>query len=56
MTHPHPDKQHVVDSVRRYILAAGRKFTGRQYGTARSLINYPGLLATYVVAKREIGK
>jgi hypothetical protein len=52
MTHPHPDKQHVIDSVRRYILSAGRKFTGRRYGTARALIHYRDLLATYITAKK----
>jgi hypothetical protein len=54
MKHPHPDKRHVVDSCRRYILACGRKFTGREYGTARALIHYRDLLETYVTAKKEL--
>ena len=54
MTHPNPDKQYVIDGVRRYILSSGRKFTGRRYGTARVLIHYRDLLQTYVTAKREI--
>jgi hypothetical protein len=54
MKHPHPDQQHVVDCYRRYILACGRKFTGRSYGTARSLIHYADLLASYCEAKRQV--
>lgn len=54
MNHPHPDKQHVVDSCRRYILAAGRKFTGRQFGSARALIHYADLLSVYVTAKKQL--
>jgi hypothetical protein len=55
MNHPHPDKQHVVNACRRYILACGSKFTGRQYGSARALVNYAGLLSTYVTAKKQLG-
>lgn len=54
MTHTHPDKQYVVDACRRYILTCGRKFTGRQYGTARALIHYRDLIETYVTAKRQL--
>ena len=46
--------QHTIDSIRRYILSAGRKFTGRQFGTARALIHYRGLLESYCAAKRKI--
>jgi len=56
MTHPNPNKQYVIDSVRRYILSSGRKFTGRRYGTARVLIHYRDLLETYVTAKRELAR
>jgi hypothetical protein len=56
MNHPHPDKQHVVDCCRRYILACGRKFTGRKFGSARALVNYPGLLSVYVTAKKQLGE
>lgn len=48
--------QHSIDCIRRYILAAGRKFTGRQYGTARVLIHYRPLLESYVLAKKRIQK
>lgn len=49
MEHPHPDKQHVVRSVRRYLLGNKKKF-----GTARSLVHYRDLIATYQTAKKEL--
>ena len=50
MNHPHPDKQHVVRQVRRYLLAAKKTF-----GTARGLVHYRDLLQTYLTAKRQAG-
>lgn len=49
MDHPHPDKQHVVSTYRRYILSVKRKF-----GTARGLGHYHQLIATYLTAKRTM--
>jgi len=47
MNHPHPDKAHVVRSVRRYLVGVKRKV-----GTARGLGHYHALVQTYVTAKR----
>lgn len=47
MNHPHPDKLHVVRSVRRYLLGVKRKA-----GSCRGLGHYHGLLQTYLTAKR----
>lgn len=49
MKHPHPDKRHIVTTYRRYIL--GFK---KQNGSARSLVHYRDLIATYLEAKREL--
>ena len=46
--HPHPDKQHIITTYRRFILGCKRK-----YGTARSQGHYLNLMRTYVLAKRE---
>lgn len=46
MTHPHPDKAHVVRCMRRYILSVKRKF-----GSARGLGHYHGIIQTYLAAK-----
>lgn len=48
MTHPHPDKVHIVRTYRRAILSAKARF-----GTARSLVHYHDLVASYKTAKRE---
>lgn len=49
MEHPHPDKQHVVRQIRRYLLGAKRSL-----GSARGLIHYRDLVATYLTAKRHL--
>jgi hypothetical protein len=49
MTHPHPDKRHVMVAMRRYLLAAKKRF-----GQARGLCHYQDLLQTYVTAKRAL--
>ena len=46
MEHPHPDKRHVMQTYRRYLLAAKR-----QFGTARGLGHYQHLVAIYRTAK-----
>lgn len=46
MIHPHPDKSHVVRSVRRYLIGVKKKF-----GSARRLLHYQALIATYKAAK-----
>jgi len=47
MIHPHPDKAHVRRCIRKHILACKRK-----WGSARSLLHYRGLIATYIEARR----
>lgn len=49
MTHPHPDKAHVMQAMRRYVLASKRKFLN-----ARGLGHYQALIQTYLTAKREV--
>ena len=49
MQHPHPDKQHVIRQVRRYLLSAKKRF-----GTARGLVHYNDLIATYLTVKKEV--
>ena len=51
MHHPHPDKRHVMRQMRRYILA-----TKKSFGTARSLVHYRDIIATYKEAKRQVLK
>ena len=48
MNHPHPDKLHVVRSMRRYLVGEKAK-----RGTARNLGHYHELLQTYLAAKRQ---
>lgn len=61
MQHPHPDKQHVVRQIRRYLLAAKKSFSRQEKPKpgeriprrgARSLYHYMDLVATYQEAKR----
>jgi hypothetical protein len=49
VTHPHPDKRHVMTVYRRHILGSKRK-----WGTARGLIHYRALLAEYLACKRAV--
>lgn len=49
MDHPHPNKPHVVQSVRRYLLGVKRV-----NGTARNLGKYAMLVQTYLTAKRRL--
>jgi len=49
MDHPHPDKRHVMNAIRRYLVSEKRK-----RGTARGLIHYHDLLQTYLTAKRDL--
>lgn len=49
MTHPHPDKRHVVRTYRQHILNCKRR-----WGTARGLIHYRAIVETYLACKREL--
>ena len=49
--HPHPDKLHVLRSIRKHLLGMKRK-----YGTARGLGHYGALVQTYLTAKRLMQK
>ena len=44
--HSHPDPAHVMRCYRKHILGCKRS-----WGTARGLVNYRALLATYLAAK-----
>jgi hypothetical protein len=70
VTHPHPDKQHVVTCVRRFIIGLKNKygFTEKYLKDgiektrfvnrrgARSQVCYSRLIDTYLTAKRELNK
>jgi hypothetical protein len=49
MSHPHPNKRHVVKAMRRYLLGVKRT-----NGTARNLGHYQALIQTYLTAKRAV--
>jgi hypothetical protein len=47
--HPHPDKRHVMSQYRRHIMNCKKKWS-----SARGLIHYRALVATYLAAKRSL--
>lgn len=49
MSHPHPSREHIMRSYRRYLLSCKAK-----YGTARSQVHYRDLLYEYLSAKRDV--
>jgi hypothetical protein len=49
VSHPHPDRRHVMVAYRRYILGCKKKF-----GTARSQVHYRDLVDEYLAAKRDV--
>lgn len=49
MEHPHPDKRHIMQAYRRYILMVKRK-----NGTARGLGHYRDIIDTYRTAKKAV--
>lgn len=49
MKHPHPSREHIMRSYRRYLLGCKAKF-----GTARSQVHYRDLVNEYLAAKRDV--
>lgn len=49
MSHPHPDKAHVMRRYRAHILG-----TKRKNGSARGLIHYRAIIDTYLECKRAV--
>lgn len=58
VAHPHPDRQHVMITYRRYILGEKRKAGGRDPRAfrrgARSLLHYRDYVDEYLEAKRDV--
>ena len=48
MQHPHPNKKHVMESYRKFLLQY-KKF----HGSARALIHYRDMIQIYLEAKRQ---
>jgi len=49
MSHPHPDRRHIMVVYRRYILSRKQRF-----GTARGLMHYRAIVDEYLEAKRDV--
>lgn len=55
MPHPHPDREHIMRSYRRFIIGKRREFTGRWGRKAhRSMIHYMDIINEYHEAKRDV--
>lgn len=57
MSHPHPSREHVMRSYRRYLIGEKRYAAkqGRSFRRgARSLIHYREYISEYLEAKRDV--
>lgn len=55
MPHPHPDREHIMRSYRRFIIGKRREFTGKWGHRAhRSMIHYMDIVHEYLEAKRDV--